>query len=145
MNELDIIAPCGLNCLKCINNKNGKIKLHADELSRQLNGFSKYAERFAGFDEIFTNYPQFEAFLQFLTRVDCEGCRKNGCRFALCKVNECCKGKDIDFCYECEEFPCDKSGFPDELKKRWVGFNSRIKEIGLKAFIEETKDAPRYN
>lgn len=144
MNELDIIAPCGLNCKKCINNTNGKIKTTSKELLNLLGNFKSYAERFANFNPVFNDYPQFENVLKFMTQADCEGCRKSGCKFPSCKVIDCIKEKKIYFCYECKEFPCKNSGFNENLEKRWIISNKKIKETGISQYIEETKDLPRY-
>jgi hypothetical protein len=56
----------------------------------------------------------------------------------------CYKDKGIDFCFQCDEFPCDKTNFDPDLKRRWIQMGSRMKEIGVEAYYAETKDAPRY-
>jgi hypothetical protein len=38
---------------------------------------------------------------------DCVGCRDEGCKDReWCKNLQCCKAKNINGCWECEEFPC---------------------------------------
>jgi len=52
--------------------------------------------------------------------------------------------KGVDFCFQCDEFPCEKTNFDPDLKRRWFQMNTRMKEIGVEAYFEETKDLPRY-
>jgi len=59
-------------------------------------------------------------------------------------VQECVREQGVDFCFECEEFPCGVHGFPEGLRKRWEGNNRRIKALGLERYYEEVKDEPRY-
>ncbi|HAK59402.1 MAG TPA: hypothetical protein DCO77_03325, partial [Nitrospiraceae bacterium] len=56
----------------------------------------------------------------------------------------CYKDQGVDFCFQCQEFPCDKTNFDPNLKQRWISMNTRMKEVGVEAFFEETKDLPRY-
>ncbi|MFX0031249.1 MAG: DUF3795 domain-containing protein [Candidatus Hodarchaeota archaeon] len=42
---------------------------------------------------------------------NCKGCRKQKGQiksFPVCKTYECVTSKNFNFCYECEEFPCEK-------------------------------------
>lgn len=141
---LDILAPCGLNCVKCLSHKDSKIKNLSSELQKELGNFDKYAERFSDFRPAFKNYPAFKELLDTFTQGSCEGCRSGGCKYPDCGVYNCYKEKGIDFCYQCEEFPCEKSNFKGDLKSRWISTNSRISEIGPEAYIEETKNQLRY-
>ncbi|MBC8204270.1 MAG: hypothetical protein H8E87_02020 [FCB group bacterium] len=50
----------------------------------------------------------------------------------------------MDFCFQCEEFPCDKVNFDPDLHNRWLIMNNRMKEIGLEAYYKETKDKLMY-
>jgi hypothetical protein len=45
-----VLAPCGLNCSKCLAYVDGDIKRNANELKRLLGAFDSYAERFSRFD-----------------------------------------------------------------------------------------------
>jgi hypothetical protein len=76
---------------------------------------------------------------------NCQGCRRQECHlFKDCKVKDCYKDNGINYCYQCTKFPCDKTGFDDNLKQRWLKINYRIREIGLEAYYAEVKDKPRY-
>lgn len=141
---LNMLAPCGLNCRKCLANSQGEIKKHSHELKKLLGNFDRYAERFSGFMPVFKNYPQFKAVLEFLTQGNCSGCRNGDCKYPNCGVAKCYQGKGVDFCFQCEEFPCDKTNFDPELKQRWLKMNHRMKQIGIEEYFEETKELPRY-
>ncbi len=76
----------------------------------------------------------------------CAGCRprNKNCAFIKKRCEKLHK-QEIDFCYECEVFPCDNLVKLEERyqKRGWdcsfIGNNERIREIGLDAFIEEQK------
>ena len=46
---LKILAPCGLNCAKCIGFAGGDIKKQAGDIKKLLGSFDSYAERFSDF------------------------------------------------------------------------------------------------
>src|SRR3990172_1917670 len=141
---LKTLAPCGLNCGKCQAYVEGDIKKHAMELKRLLGSFDTYAERFSKFLPVFTNYPAFKEMVTQFSEANCKGCRKGDCKYPNCGVATCYKQKGVDFCFQCDEFPCEKSNFDQNLKQRWLAMNRRMKGIGVEAYFEETKDVPRY-
>jgi len=62
-----------------------------------------------------------------------------------CATLNCVKEKGIDFCYECNQFPCDKlqpcASRAEKLPHNLKIFNlCRIKQVGLQAWANETKD-----
>ncbi|MFX1320585.1 MAG: DUF3795 domain-containing protein [Promethearchaeota archaeon] len=141
---LDILAPCGLSCRKCFANSNGEIRKKSMELQEQLGSFDRYAERFSTFLPVFKNYPSFKELLTYLTQENCSGCRKGSCFYPDCGVRSCYKDKGVDFCFQCDEFPCDKTNFDPDLKRRWIQMNNQMKEVGLKLYYQNTKDLLRY-
>ncbi len=141
------LAPCGLSCEKCFANANGHIQYHSSQLKKYLGEFDQYAERFVDLvgEPSFKNYLEFKELLNYFTEVDCPGCRETSCQlFKACNVKNCYKEKQVDFCFQCNEFPCEKTGFDEHLKKRWVKMQQRMKKIGIERFYEETKDDPHY-
>lgn len=138
------LAPCGLNCLKCMAYAEGDIRRHSTELRGLLGDFDSYAERFSRFAPAFSNYPAFKELLAHFTTGSCRGCRSGDCVYPNCGVSPCSRERGVDFCFLCAEFPCDKSNFDPNLKARWIAMNTRMKEIGVEAYWEETKDQPRY-
>jgi hypothetical protein len=141
---LNILAPCGLNCKKCMANADGDIKRHSTALKELLGSFDNYARRFSKFWPVFENYPQFKNLLDYFTQGNCSGCRKGDCRYPNCGVASCYRQKGVDFCFQCNEFPCEKTNFDPNLKESWLKMNHRMKEKGVEAYFEETKDLPRY-
>lgn len=141
---LDILAPCGLNCYKCFACSEGAIRETSVKLQNLLGSFDIYAERFSLFLPIFKEYPSFKALLTYLAEENCSGCRKGSCFYPDCGVRDCYKSKKVDFCFQCDEFPCEKTNFDSHLKQRWIQINNRMKEIGIKSYYQETKDLPRY-
>ena len=78
---LNILAPCGLNCKKCMANADGDIKRHSTALKELLASFDNYAKRFSKFWPVFENYPQFKNLLDHFTQGNCLGCRKGDCKY----------------------------------------------------------------
>ncbi|MBN1780837.1 DUF3795 domain-containing protein [bacterium] len=143
-NILKELAPCGLNCRKCMAKEDGDIKKYSLALKRLLGDFDRYAERFSAFLPVFRHYPQFRDLLDYLTKGDCTGCRAGMCKYPDCGVQACFREKGVDFCFECDDFPCDHTNFDPDLHERWKRMNTRMREIGPEAYDEETKDIPRY-
>ena len=74
------------------------------------------------------SYNNFEGVLSIYADASCSGCRStehNGCSIEGCFLLECTKNHGVDFCGECNEFPCKKRR--DCLKKQYIG--SGWKEI----------------
>ena len=141
---LECIAPCGLSCEKCTGYAKGKIREHGMKLRELLGGFDRYAERFSSFLPVFKNYPAFKELLEYFCKADCAGCRKGACKYPNCGVSACYRRMGVDFCFQCGEFPCEKTNFDTDLKSRWIHMNNRMREIGIEAYYDETKDLPRY-
>lgn len=141
---LNILAPCGLNCQKCLCYVKGDIAFHSKKLQELLGNFDVYAERFSAFLPKFKNYPSFKELLAYFSTPDCMGCRQGTCKLPNCGVTGCYQKKGVDFCFQCDDFPCDKTNFDPHLQKRWLQMNSRMREIGVEAYYEETKKVCRY-
>ena len=93
----------------------------------------------------FEKYQDFKEMLHLLASNNCKGCRQEQCHlFKNCKVRDCYKTKGIDYCFLCNCFTCNNTGFDDNLQNRWLTINRRIKEIGLENYYNEIKDKPRY-
>jgi hypothetical protein len=144
---LDALAPCGLSCEKCFAHVDGDIRKYSLKLKEKLGNFEPYAKRFETLlhNPIFKKYPDFNVMLDFFTSENCKGCRNENCRlFKTCGVRGCHQEKNIDFCFECNEFPCNKTNFDENLHSRWIKLNEMIRNIGIEAYYNKTKDKPRY-
>lgn len=150
MNYKDIknrIEPCGLHCGKCFAFSEGDISKYSKKLKNSFGNFDAHVGRFVDLiqEPVFKMYPEFKLLLTYFSIEDCEGCRKEQCRlFKGCLVRECHIRKGVDFCFQCSEFPCNKTGFDEHLHKRSVNINNRMKEVGVEENYNEIKDKPRY-
>jgi hypothetical protein len=123
---------------------NGDIKRIAAELKQLLGSFDNYAQRFSRFAPVFENYSSFKRLLEYFTQAGCKGCRNGDCVYPNCGVAPCHKKKGVDFCFQCGEFPCERTNFDPNLKERWIKMNNLMKQKGVEAYFEESKDFPRY-
>ena len=141
------LAPCGLHCGRCFAFASGDIKAYSTALKDALGNFDVYAKRFSKMlgDPTYDIYPEFEKFLSHLAAGSCGGCRKEKCKvFAACGVRLCSETNGVDFCFQCAEFPCDKTEFDENLYNRHVEINRKMKEVGVEKYYDEVKDKPRY-
>jgi len=141
------LAPCGLHCGKCFAYRGGEIGQNSKQLKQALGNFDAYADRFVDLlnEPVFSKYTDFKELLSYLSDPQCRGCRSDACKlFTACKVKDCAPAKNVDFCFECVEFPCNKTGFDKHLHERSVAINRRIEEIGMEQYYKEIKDKSRY-
>ncbi|MEN6623471.1 MAG: DUF3795 domain-containing protein [Smithella sp.] len=144
---LNALGPCGLNCKKCFAHRDGKIRRYSLKLVKEFGKFDVYAERFETLlnNPIFKKYPDFKIMLEYFASENCQGCRKESCRlFKDCGVRACHQQKNVDFCFQCTDFPCKKTNFDGHLENRWIQINHRIRTVGIEKYYAETKDKPRY-
>ena len=142
---LRVMAPCGLNCGACVAFRDGEIRKLSERLGALLGpNFGAYAARFAENNPMDGDYPAFRRFLDGLAQAACDGCRHGSCRFSSCGVQRCVREKHVDFCFRCDEFPCDHTGLPPALEARWRANNEAMRESGVAEYYEELKKRPRY-
>ena len=141
---LENLAPCGLSCRKCFANSQGEIAALSRQLQKRLGSFDVYAERFSAFFPGFQDYPPFKELLAYLAQGHCDGCRRGTCLYPNCGVSTCYREQGVDFCFQCDEFPCQKTNFDPHLEGRWRQMNERMGEIGVEACYEKSRDLPRY-
>ena len=79
-------------------------------------------------------------------KVGCKGCRIRNKNCAFIR-RDCLalKKKELDYCYECEQFPCQKlQKIDSQYQERWsvnlVENLKRIKEIGVEKWLQEQKE-----
>jgi len=143
----DSIAPCGLSCETCFAHVDGDIRRYSLKLKEKLGNFDLYAKRFETLldNPIFAKYPDFKDMLNYFASENCKGCRNEQCKlFKSCGVRGCQQEKQIDYCYQCDEFPCKKTNFDESLYKSWVLINEKIKKTGIEQYYEKIKTRPRY-
>ena len=141
------LGPCGLSCEKCFAHVDGDIRRHSLELREALGNFGPYAQRYETLldEPVFKKYPDFKEMLEYFASENCHGCRNEQCKlFKNCGVRPCHQEKGLDFCYQCEEFPCSRTGFDESLNRAWVRINEIIKSKGIEEYYEVTLRRHRY-
>ena len=141
---LKVLSPCGLDCSRCLANPESPVSRLSAELKLELGGFSGLAPRFAAMDPVFAHYDRFEAVLDRFARAGCTGCRSGKCLLVGCVVKECVKQRSVDYCFQCPDFPCDRTAFPPLLRIRWLSNNERMRAVGPQTFYREISARPRY-
>jgi hypothetical protein len=143
----ETIAPCGLCCETCFAHADGDIRKLSRQLKEKLGNFHINAKRFETLLEepIFKIYPVFKEMLDYFAAENCHGCRKEPCKlFKNCGVRPCIQIKKIDFCYQCDAFPCDHTNFDKNLYKGWVAINETIRRKGIETYCDKARSRPRY-
>ncbi len=141
------IAPCGLCCETCFAHVDGDIRKYSMKLKEKLGNFHVNAKRFETLldDPIFKKYSDFKEMLDYLASENCKGCRNEQCKlFKDCGVRGCHQKKQVDFCYQCDQFPCDNTNFDPGLYKGWIVINEIIQKKGIEEYAEQARTRPRY-
>lgn len=131
-----LVGYCGVYCGACAWYK-GKWREYAEGLLRLMDAYPVMRWE----DEIPFDYEEFEKGLNWLIndRRVCQGCR-SGDNLLTCEIQDCVKNKGVDFCYQCEDFPCDKlfeiqRDHPDNIENIM-----RIQMIGIEEWIQEEEN-----
>lgn len=161
MNEIDMrdllnyVSPCSLLCYTCPSYKDGAISKCASKLCNYFEGYYDFND--ANIPEEYRSWlGEFKAFynkLEKYTTRSCAACRNNpspgtGC-IEGCIVPACAKERNVNFCGECSDFPCEKAKdfftkINDIIVSDWLKGSQRIKEVGLRQYFEEKKDVSHY-
>jgi hypothetical protein len=119
MDYKKMTAPCGLDCFNC--------QLFEQNITEETkNAFSK-----------FLRCPPED--------VKCLGCKEQGgCRlhFKDCATYDCVSKKNLDFCSDCDEFPCGyfmpAADQADKYPHNYKLYNlCRIKNFGFESWLKE--------
>ncbi len=143
----EVIAPCGLCCETCFAHVDGDIRKYSLKLKEKLGNFHIYAKRFETLldNPIFKKYSDFKEMLDYFASENCRGCRNEQCKlFKNCGVRGCHQEKQIDFCYQCDQFPCERTNFDPALHKAWVTINEKIRAAGIEQYCEDARTRSRY-
>ena len=151
---LDRVPPCGLMCYTCPGFEDGAIAEHSAALLRLNEGFREFLDIKLS-EEYRYLLEEYDKFIEKLKRdanPKCPGCRKingegPGC-IEGCFIPECVKEHGVDFCAECDKFPCskvrDSEIYGKEAREAIVEGSLLIKENGAERFFEIKKDASHY-
>ena len=138
------IAPCGIDCSRCVSYIDGDIAKLCQSLLDHLSGFEKMAGMMKNFEPLFNNYENFIALLTHFSKASCPGCRNGAIGNTMCAAKDCHKTEQVDFCFQCPHYPCTKNHFNDKLHHKWLANNNAMKENGVEAFYTKQKSLPRY-
>jgi hypothetical protein len=137
MDYKTMTAPCGRDCFNC--------PFHLTKNNAEMR--AQFAKRMETTEE----------------NVVCEGCRKREGKCKVlktlgfqedCKTFACCAAKNIEFCFECSDFPCDRlhpladraERFPHNLKVynlcliQRVGVEEWAKNMAKRSFDKYYRD-----
>lgn len=139
--EKELVAYCGLYCGDCFIYK-GKIADLARDLRKELRQakFDRQAESMStvSFFKSFKDYQQCYDVLGAMVRFRCKNACRGGGGPPFCKVRKCCQKKEIEGCWQCDEFEtCEKLDFLNSVHGDAHLKNLRkLKKQGVNAFIE---------
>ena len=117
MNYKELTSPCGIDCFNC--------ELFESNVTPEL-------------QQLIASFRKVDP-----AEVKCKGCRVSGCYILPkgCEAKSCIDEKGVEFCFECDEFPCSKlqpcidgaEKYPQNFKL----FNlCRIKNVGLETWAK---------
>ncbi len=138
------IAPCGLDCSRCADYEDGEIKVLSSKLKSLLSGYKRVAQLREAISSSYVGYDAFETMLDQFAGASCGGCRSEHVKCPVqCQAKTCHKEKKVDFCFQCDEFPC-QGEFEETIKKRWLDNNKRMDEKGVEEYYIQESQKPRY-
>ena len=143
--DLKHLSPCGLDCQRCADYEHGEIKQLSSRLAQLLGNYRPVAKMKTAKEPVFDGYSQFVEILTSFSNGSCSGCRGENvqCPITTCSAQTCHKEKNVDYCFQCNEYPCEKQ-FTGRLRERWRYINDRMREIGLVEYYAEQIKLPRY-
>ena len=139
----DLVAYCGLYCGQC-HGYTGVIPDLARDLRKELRNmkydrFAAFISRYS-FGKDFEKYEECYKVLGAMVKFRCKrGCR-NGGGSPFCKIRKCVEKKELDGCWECDQFSlCKKLEFLEPVHGDAHLKNIRkIKRKGKQNFIDDT-------
>jgi hypothetical protein len=133
--ELKLVSYCGVYCGACAP-CSGRWRKAAKELLNLMKAYPPMPWE----GKVPFKYEEFKKGLNWLykKRWVCPGCRAGGGR-PYCEIRRCVQGKKINFCYECNDFPCQKLfdiqvEHPDNIENI-----KKMMKIGVKNWLLEQK------
>jgi hypothetical protein len=138
------LAPCGIDCQRCVMCADGVVQRTASDLSVALEGFDKMAARMAEHASGLAGYEKFQQILGLLTEVTCTGCRVGGSSLPFCAARTCFREHGVGYCFQCEDYPCAHNDYPEQFAQHWRAANDRMREVGVEQYYGESLLKARY-
>jgi len=129
------VGYCGDYCPTC-DWHTGKIKESAKNLLEILDKNPEL--KFIAENYGICDYGQLRKGLEWLsTQVYCRGgnCRA-GDGWTDCPIRKCCTKKGVDFCFQCEEFPCKTLREHELFGEKYIRRLEEIRNEGLENWIK---------
>ncbi|MGI6199848.1 MAG: DUF3795 domain-containing protein [Christensenellales bacterium] len=146
---LDRLPPCGLMCYTCPGFRGGAVQRHAAALLKLKEGFREFLGQW--YDDL-TELDQYLARLSNDAHPGCPGCRKcggagGGC-IPGCFIPACAQERGVDFCAQCEQFPCQRVAqsdlYGEPVKRAFREGGELIRRHGPEGFFNLRKDTSHY-
>lgn len=87
------------------------------------------------------NYAEFIKGLDFFSKEDtwlvCQKCCKGGDGRPECEIRNCCQERELDICFDCGEFPCDKVKENTRMIERANEYKKLGKDEWLRQQVEK--------
>ncbi len=148
MKPLDLIGYCGVYCGTCA-------RWHENSVFRKLttalaelvdgHGFQHWMpEVVKEFD-----YTEFRKALDFFSRKDTWFICRKGCKGGDgrpdCEIRKCCKNRELNICFDCREFPCDRVKGNAAMIERGKEYRRFGKGAWLRQQIEKAKEGYEHH
>lgn len=148
---LKAIAPCAFCCFTCAAMQGGVIEETSKKLNHYLAGYYEFGKKNLPF-----KYRSYNKKIKILTEQlekmssrPCGGCRSGAderCCIPNCFIPECARQHKVDFCAECDAFPCAEATafFKGPNLKEWKLNNERIRQSSAEAYYEYALSRSHY-
>ena len=151
---LDRVPPCGLMCYTCPGFTDGAIAGHSAALLKLNVGYREFLDEHLPneYRHVLGEQDKYIERLKKDSSPNCPGCRKidgkwRGC-IEGCFIPGCTSEHSVDFCGECEDFPCSRieesAIYRKEVKKGFYEGSSLIKKHGAEKFFEMRSGISHY-
>jgi hypothetical protein len=127
------VTYCGLYCKLCA--QQSRIPKQASQLKQSLReeGFDDFYQYVPEMKEVF---PTFWQFLQKLATFDCN-CRAGKGGPPDCQIRSCAKGKSIQVCPQCKNYPCMLIQSLSEHYPTLIQDGKRLQMVGIEKWVKE--------
>lgn len=143
MKPEELMTYCGSFCGTCARSSDFAAFRQAASLLAELadaHGFQHWLPQ----EVTDFNYPEFRKALDFFADSDswlvCKEACRGGCGGPPFCVRECCKQRNLDTCFECNEFPCDKTKPFKRIEERAEEYRRLGRDEWLRRQAEKASD-----
>ncbi len=143
--RVSVVGYCGLCCEDCFA-REGKVADLARDLKKELGsvGFDRFVDAVSDVPmfKALKKYPDFNKVLDTLVNARCDKLCREGGGSPTCAVRICCNEKEIEGCWECNEFvDCEKLKFLERVHGIAHIRNLRkLKRDGVDGFLKGKHD-----